>query len=123
MNSTLANAFRTPSSLAGRSTLRRYGFAFAATALAFIIRLLLEPVLAHSQIKHIFITFIVATILVAWYSGFVPSLLTFIVGFLLADYFFLDPKYSLALDANQYLNTMLPPILVSLTVILFGRSM
>ena len=97
----------------------------AATAVAFLLRWSLEPGHHRSTTRPstFFITFIVATTLVAWYSGFVPSLLTFILGFLLADFVFLEPKYSLALSPDAYLNTMIPPILVAMTIILFGRSM
>jgi K+-sensing histidine kinase KdpD len=105
------------------STLRRYLFAAVATTIAFLVRLALDPVLQHSNTKHVFLTFIVATTLVAWYSGFIPSLLTFIVGFLLADYFFLDPHNSFAVKPVDYLQTLLPPVLVEMTIILFGRYM
>lgn len=105
------------------SPFRRYLFAFAATLTAFLVRLALDPVLEKTTNKHIFLTFIVATTLVAWYSGFVPSLLTLIVGFLLADYFFVDPKHSFAVAPGDYLQIILPPILVAMTIILFGRYM
>ncbi|HWF19525.1 MAG TPA: ATP-binding protein [Verrucomicrobiae bacterium] len=107
----------------GPSTLKRYLFAFVATLIAFLIRKALDPALQHSTTKHIFITFIVATTLVAWYSGFVPSLLTFIAGFILADYFFLDPRHSFDVPTVDFLQLVLPPVLVSMTIILFGRSM
>ncbi len=106
-----------------RTPLKRYLFAFAALLIAFMIRLALDPLLEDNPVKHVFISFIVATTVVAWYSGFVPSILTFIAGFALADYFFLEPRYSLSLQPHQYLDTMLPPVLVSITVILFSRSM
>ncbi|HEX3797897.1 MAG TPA: ATP-binding protein [Verrucomicrobiae bacterium] len=106
-----------------RSPAKRYLFAFVAVAVAFLIREALDPLLENSPVKHVFITFIVATTAVAWYSGLVPSILTFISGFILADYFFLDPKYSFSVQPHQYLDTMLPPILVCITIILFSRSM
>jgi signal transduction histidine kinase len=108
---------------AGPSTLRRYLFAATAVLIAFLIRYALDPLLQHSTNKHVFLTFIVATTLTAWYSGYVPSVLTFIAGFLLADYYFLDPHYSFRLSPVDFLQTVLPPLLVSMTIILFGRSM
>src|SRR5262249_19287141 len=99
---------------------KRYAFALAATAIAFFIRLALDPYLNK---KHIFLTFIVATTLVVWYSGFLPSMLTFLLGFLLADYFFLEPRNSLSLHSGEYLDLIFPPMLVAVTIIVFGRSM
>src|SRR5882724_5786406 len=102
---------------------KRYGFAFAALLIAFMARLALDPTLDTATNKHVFTTFIVAIILTAWYSGFAPSLLTFILGFALADYFFLDSPYSFALTPRGYIEFVLPPALIALTIILFGRSM
>src|SRR3984957_378362 len=112
-----------PSSPENRSPLRRYGFAVVAVLIAFLVRRSLDPILENGTVKHAFITFIVATTLVAWYSGFFPSLLTFVAGFMLADWYFLEPKYSLYLTPHQYMDLMVPPMLVCMTIILFGRSM
>lgn len=106
----------------GPSTSRRYLFAFVAVLLAFLIRDALTPALQNSSSKHAFLTFIVATTVVAWYSGYVPSVLTFIVGFLLGDYFFLGPVHGFRFSETD-LPMLLPPVLVCLTIILFGRSM
>jgi len=111
------------SSPENRSTFKRYGFAALAVLFAFLIRRSLDPLMDNGTAKHAFITFIVATTLVAWYSGFVPSIITFVFGFMLADWFFLEPNYALHQTTRQYLDTMVPPILVCMTIILFGRSM
>ena len=102
---------------------KRYGFALAALVIAFLGRLALDPTLEASVNKHVFTTFIVAITLTAWYSGFVPSLITMVGGFLLADYFFLDAPLSFALSPATFVEQVLPPAFVSLTIILFGRSM
>jgi signal transduction histidine kinase len=102
---------------------KRYGFAFAALLIAFLGRLALDPTLEAAANKHVFTTFIVAIIFTTWYSGFVPSLLTFLAGFLLADYFFLDAPFTFALNPETFVEHVLPPFFVSLTIILFGRSM
>src|SRR5579884_762506 len=107
---------------AGPSTARRYLFAFLAILLAFLIRDALSPALVGSVNRHAFLTFIVATTVVAWYSGYIPSVLTFVVGFLLGDYFFLGKEHGFKFSEGD-LPTLLPPILVCLTIILFGRSM
>src|SRR5579883_2097274 len=108
---------------ADRSALKRYLFAFAMVVLAFLIRKALDPLLQHTPTKHVFLTFIVATTLVAWYSGFVPSVLTFIVGFLLAVFYFLEPRHSFGVSPSDFFQLIVPPILVCVTIILFGRSM
>ena len=77
-------------------------FAAAALLIAFLARLSLDPMLENGSAKHAFITFIVATTVVAWYSGFVPSLLTFVGGFLLAAWYFLEPNYSLHFTTRLY---------------------
>ncbi len=123
MNEPVTESLPPVDSPTGRTVAKRWLFAAAALAIAFLIRLALDPVLKNSPVKHVFITFIVATTFVAWYSGFIPSLITATLGFLLADYVFLEPRFSFSLAPHQYLDTMLPPILVSLTIVLFGRSM
>lgn len=109
---------------AGPSTPRRYLFALVAILAAFVIRYGLDDFIQkYSTNKHYFLTFVIATTVVAWYSGFIPSLLTFAAGFLLADFFFLDPRHSFGMTPNEFMQTVVPPMLVCGTIILFGRSM
>ena len=107
---------------ANHSTVKRYGFALAATLTAFFIRLASDPILMRNSNKLVFLNFIVAVIFVAWYSGFVPSLVSFVLGFLMAQWFFIEPRYSFVVPIPIFLNTELPSALVSMTIILFGRS-
>jgi signal transduction histidine kinase len=109
--------------LQSRSTASRYIFAVVVTAVAFGLRLALDSHFQHSSNKHIFTGVIVAIILSAWYGGFIPSVISGAAGFLLADWFFLDPKMSFRVDSSLYLGTVIPPILIGLTIILFGRSL
>src|SRR5580692_9789613 len=97
MNQPLPALVRFSASPISRSRAKRYGFALVALLMALMARLALDPLLEGTHNKHAFITFIVATTLVAWYSGFVPSVLTAVAGFLLADWFFLDPRFSLGM--------------------------
>jgi light-regulated signal transduction histidine kinase (bacteriophytochrome) len=53
----------------------------------------------------------------------VPSVLTFAGGVVLADWFFLEPRFSFGMPPRVFLDTVLPPALVGLTIILFGRAM
>lgn len=101
-----------------RTALQRYGFALLAVAVAFGIRLGFDSELGS---KHVFITFIVATIFVTWYAGFKPAVLTAILGFMMASWFFLPPRHSF--QVNNFLDSVLPPIFVQTCVIFFGRAM
>jgi K+-sensing histidine kinase KdpD len=97
----------------------RYGVAIAATAVAFGIRWGLDSAVPHGKI--IFVPFIVATILVTWYGGAGPALVTCVSGFFLAAYFFLEPRYSFQIE--NPLETIAPAILVQVCVIAFGHAM
>ncbi len=101
-----------------RTLVRRYGFAAAAITIAFLTRLALDPTFGT---KHVFITFIVATIVVTWYGGFGPSLVTAVVGCILGAYFFLEPRESFHI--RNFADNVLPPVLVQLCIIIFGRAM
>jgi PAS domain S-box-containing protein len=50
---------------------------------------------------HPFILFIGAVFLSAWAGGWKPGLLALALGYLVADFFFLQPRYSLGLDSVQ----------------------
>jgi signal transduction histidine kinase len=101
-----------------RTALRRYGVAVLAVAIAFGIRLGLDEWLGA---KHVFITFIVATIVVTWHGGFGPSIVTALGGFAMATWFFLPPRHSFYI-AN-FLDMGLPAILVQSCIVFFGRAM
>ena len=101
-----------------RTLVSRYGFAAAAVTIALLTRLALDPSFGT---KHVFITFIVATIVVTWYGGFGPSLVTAVVGCILGAYFFLEPRETFHI--RNFADNVLPPILVQLCIITFGRAM
>src|SRR5690242_3192898 len=104
-----------------RTPLQRFGFAIAAVMVAFAVRSALNPLLKDLLP---FGAFIIATILVAWYSGFIPSALTFFSGFLLGNWFFLPPHHSFASIAQAgNVGANISTLLVGLAIILFGRSM
>src|SRR5580704_12926524 len=95
-----------------RTTLQLYGFALFAVAVAFGIRLGFDNMLGT---KHVFITFILATILVTSYGGFGPSIVTATFGFLLASWFFLPPRHSF--QVANFVDALLPPIFVQACII------
>jgi signal transduction histidine kinase len=103
-----------------RSILRGYIFAVAATTIAFLIRLSLDSYLGE---KLPFGTSVIAIVLVAWYGGFVPSLLTFFVSYLLVDWFFVPPRHSIFVADGAHLAGNFSYIFVGLTIIFFGRSL
>lgn len=102
----------------GRAWFHRYGFAAAATAIAFVTRLALDPELGN---KHVFVAFVVATIVVTWYGGFGPSLVTAGLGCVLGTYFFLPPRETFLVD--NFADNVISPVLVQLCIITFGRAM
>ena len=112
-----------------RSAFQRYGVAVGMLVLAFTIRLALDGWLdpkhpgstGASLPKHVFITFIVATIIASWYGGFGPSVVTGAGGFVLGIWFFLPPRHTF--QVSNFADTGAPPILVLLCIIFFGRAM
>lgn len=68
-----------------------HGGALVLTALAVVLRWLLDPLLAD---HYPFITLFAVVVVVAWYSGRGPALLSLIVGGVVGAYFFLHPRYS-----------------------------
>lgn len=101
-----------------RTALQRYGFALVALGVAFGIRLGFDGMVGS---KHVFITFILATIFVTWYGGLGPSLMTAIGGFTLGAWFFLPPRHSVQI--SNFLDVGLPPIFVQACILFFGWSM
>jgi PAS domain S-box-containing protein len=72
-----------------------YLVALAAVAAAALIRESLDPLLGGGT--RPFITFFAAVAVSAWYGGLWPGLLSILLSFLVADYFFIPPRFSLNL--------------------------
>src|SRR5918998_6606532 len=71
---------------------RRYAVAILSIALATAARFALDPALGD----HLpYVTYFVAIMVVAWFGGLGPSLVTLILGSLVATYFFVPPRGSL----------------------------
>lgn len=73
------------------SSLREYGLALLAVALALALRLLLDPVL-HEDYPYV--TFFIAVVAIAAYCGAGPSLFAAVVGYVTAAYCFTPPRYT-----------------------------
>ncbi|HLL74650.1 MAG TPA: HAMP domain-containing sensor histidine kinase [Pyrinomonadaceae bacterium] len=74
------------------SPLRRYGVALASFALAYAVTRALWPI----KEEGVFVLFVAAVMLSAWYGGPVPGALTAVLSALAANFTFLPPIYSLA---------------------------
>ena len=74
-----------------RTILLHYGGAVVLSALAVVLRRLLDPLLGdHFPL----ITLFTAVVFVAWYAGRGPALLSLILGAVAGAYFFFHPRYS-----------------------------
>ena len=76
----------------------RYGSAVLIIALATILRLLFDPVLAY---RFPFITFFLGVVLVAWLAGQGPSLAGLVLSCLLSAYFILPPRGTLLVEGQD----------------------
>ena len=109
-----------------RTAFQRYGFAIVAVVVAVGLRLALDGLLdphqgVNTTPKHVFIFFILATILATWFGGLGPSILTAVSGFALGSWFFLPPRHSFYI--SNFTDVALPPLFLQLTIIFFGWSM
>ena len=73
------------------SNVARYAAAFVAVIIAAVIRLWLDPLFGE---RSPYITYVVAIIIIAWFAGKGPAILTMICGFLSAFYLFASPRGS-----------------------------
>ena len=103
-----------------RPPAERFTVAAFAVLAAFLLRFSLNPLLGD---KLPLAAFIIATTLMAWYAGFGPSILTFVAGLLLANWFFLPPRHTFAFFSAANVGTNVSTSIVGATIILFGRSM
>jgi signal transduction histidine kinase len=103
-----------------RKALYPYGIAVLAIILATVARLLLDPVVGE---MHPFITYIYAIIFSAWYCGLWPALLSVLLGFLSAAYFFAYPRGSIAVYGIDLQVGMTLYIFVGMSSIFFCESL
>ena len=68
-----------------------YGIALFATAFAFLLRLSLDSYLGE---RLAYASFLIAIAVTTWYSGLGPSLMAVALGGLLANWIFIQPRYS-----------------------------
>jgi signal transduction histidine kinase len=97
-----------------------YLVACFAIVLATVARMLLDPVVGE---MHPFVTYIYAIIFSAWYCGLWPALLSLVLGFLCAAYFFAYPRGSIAVYGIDLQVGMTLYVFVGISSILFNESL
>ncbi|MBY0527310.1 MAG: CHASE3 domain-containing protein [Gemmataceae bacterium] len=101
-------------------SLKTYGVSLVAVSLAGAIRWLLDPWLGD----HIpYATFFGAVVVAAWYGGFRPALLATALGFVLALYCFVPPRFSFFGTTGPHLLGVFMFVVVSLAIAGFGGAM
>jgi len=97
-----------------------YCVACCAIVIATIARMLLDPVVGE---MHPFVTYIYAIIFSAWYCGLGPALLSLVLGFLCAAYFFAYPRGSIAVYGIDLQVGMTLYVFVGISSTLFNESL
>jgi signal transduction histidine kinase/CheY-like chemotaxis protein len=100
--------------------LLRYGSAAAGIALATWLRMLFDPFL-HDHFP--FGLCYVAVLFSAWYGGWGPALLAFVLGLLATNYFFIAPRDTFAFLAGEHLIGLAVYSFVGFAGIFFSESL
>src|SRR5678816_3660417 len=79
------------------SALLRHCFAIASVAIALALALLLQ----ESDVRNVRLLFLVAVAASAWYAGPVATVIALVLSIGLIDYFFIEPRYSLHVNASE----------------------
>ncbi|HKT35560.1 MAG TPA: PAS domain S-box protein [Nitrospira sp.] len=100
--------------------LKELGVALIATAIALACRLAVDPYLGD-QLPYV--TFFVAIAFTTWYAGLGAALTATVLGGLASLWFFIAPRFSLAIDDASHQIGLLTYAAVSLTFVVFGQVM
>lgn len=76
---------------------RTYALAVVCTGLALVLRLAMDALWGD---RLPYATFFLSVLVVSQLAGTGPSVLTMVTGFLLADWFFVNPRHSLAISTH-----------------------
>jgi K+-sensing histidine kinase KdpD len=93
--------------------LARYGFAVIAGVAAVVLRLALDPIWG---VQLPFITLFPAIMLSAWLGGLGPGLLTTAITGLAAEYYWIEPAHSFAVDDKRELVAVLVFVVVGVVI-------
>jgi PAS domain S-box-containing protein len=79
------------------SALLRHCLAIASVAIALALALLLQ----ESDVRNVRLLFLFAVAASAWYAGPVATVIALVLSIGLIDYFFIEPRYSLHVNASE----------------------
>lgn len=83
-----ARAYRALDQIRERGAVTRYSVATLCVVLAFLLQRSFSPVFHH---RVAFTFFVTSALVAAWCGGIGPGIYTLVTGFLVADYFFVEP--------------------------------
>jgi PAS domain S-box-containing protein len=96
-----------------------YGVAIAATGLALLLTLWLEPILSRTLGAFFYVAVIIST----WYGGLTPGIVATIFSVLAINYFFIPPVYQLQVTHFEDLLRLVIFSLVALIINLFNTDL
>jgi PAS domain S-box-containing protein len=100
------------------SPLMTYGLSLAATAVAVLLRWLLDPVMGDTLPL---VTLYGAVALAAWIGGFGEALVAAVLGYLACAYLFAEPRGSLGLSEPRNVVGLCAYLLTCAIIIAFGK--
>jgi PAS domain S-box-containing protein len=103
-----------------RTTLLHYGGAVVFTALAVLLRLLLDPWMGN---RYPFDTIFGAVAAAVWYGGYRPALLACVLGLAACEYLFVEPRGSLAIYHTDDAIGLILYLLINCLIIGIGEAM
>ena len=102
-----------------RQSLATYAGSVAILIVATLLRSMLDPYLGD---RAPFIVYIVAVTVTSWRFGAGSGLLALMLGSLLADYFFIEPRFSIGLKNGDRLLGLLLYLITGLIIVLLAES-
>src|SRR5258706_9200089 len=103
-----------------KSSWGKYLVALAAVAAALLFRALLDPWIGNDAAT---VTLYGAIAVAVWHGGYKPGLFATIVGYLAANYFFIEPRGTISLETLADLGRFLGFMLSALLIIALGGAM
>jgi PAS domain S-box-containing protein len=103
-----------------RSAVSACLLAIVASAVAVLLRWLLDPVLGE-QLP--LVTLFGAIAVAVWFGGYGPALLAVVVGYVACDYLFIEPRFAFSFVSVKNLVGLIAYLLTSSVIIGFGQAM
>lgn len=108
-----------PNPIPAQPVVRRYAIALGCSALAILLRWLLDPVLGHVAF---YVTLYIAVAYCTMVAGYGPAIVTTLLGFLGTFYWFVDPRHSLLLVHRTQIHGVIGCFLVNAVLIWLGEA-